>query len=212
MNSLYRLGAPIFQQMGPCSACGADSDTLGDHAIHCASSGERISRHNGLRDAIFHQARYAQLGPQKEVRNLIPSRGDKPADIFIPNWVNGHDTAFDVSVVSPLQLSLVQRVASDAGFALQHRHQEKMSKHQESCHRENIVFAPLIVSTYGAWHKSAEQHIKSLARAVATQEGADSGDASRNFFGRLAIKLCQGNAALINSRLPSLPPPWLSGE
>ena len=147
------------------------------------------------------------------MRDLIPSRGDKPADIYIPNWVQGCDTAFDVSVVSPLQVSLVQRAAKEAEFPVKHRHEEKLAKHQESCHRENIMLAPLVVSTFGAWHKEAEAHMKNLARAVATNEGAaDSGDASRFFFGRLAIKLCQGNAVLINSRLPSLPPPWLSGD
>ena len=81
MSSLYRLCSPLFSHPDPFPACGADSDVLGNHAIHCASSGERIARHNGLRDCVFHQARYAQLAPRKEVRDLIPSRGDKPADM-----------------------------------------------------------------------------------------------------------------------------------
>ena len=161
---------------------------------------------------MFHQARYAQLGPQKEVRNLIPSRGDKAADIYIPDWIQGHDTAFDITVVSPLQVSHLQRSSKEAGFSLQQRYQEKLSKHEDSCRRENIVLAPLVVTTFGSWHKLAEKQLKNLSRAVATHEGSDSGDVGRNFFGRLSVKLCQGNAALINSRLPSLPPPWLSGE
>ena len=49
---LYRLGVPVFQREGPCVAYGQASDKHGDHAIACAARGERISRHNHLRDAL----------------------------------------------------------------------------------------------------------------------------------------------------------------
>ena len=49
----YRLGLPVFDQRGPCPACLQESDILGDHALCCGSGGERISRHNALKDAIF---------------------------------------------------------------------------------------------------------------------------------------------------------------
>ena len=45
---LYRLGIPIFGKEGDCVACGQFSDIYGDHAIVCASGGERIARHNHL--------------------------------------------------------------------------------------------------------------------------------------------------------------------
>ena len=50
---LYRLGAPIYPSAGPCPACKRDSDRYGDHAIVCGSHGERIARHNQLRDAVY---------------------------------------------------------------------------------------------------------------------------------------------------------------
>ena len=39
----YRLGAEIFSSAGPCPACSAYSDSLGDHALCCRSAGERVS-------------------------------------------------------------------------------------------------------------------------------------------------------------------------
>ena len=46
----YRVGHPVFGVDGPCPACGQPSDRLGDHALNCAWQGERIARHNSLRD------------------------------------------------------------------------------------------------------------------------------------------------------------------
>ena len=49
----YRLGVRVYTETGPCTACGADSDAYGDHAVGCGSEGERIFRHNILRDSIY---------------------------------------------------------------------------------------------------------------------------------------------------------------
>ena len=76
----YRLGHPIFGSDGPCPACGQQSDRLGDHAMNCAWQGERIARHNSLRDALHNTAVKAALGPTKEGQHLLPGEGGKPAD------------------------------------------------------------------------------------------------------------------------------------
>ena len=99
---LYRLGAPIYPSAGPCPACKRDSDRYGDRAIVCGSHGERIARHNQLRDAIYQVAASANLAPRKEENALLPGTNARPADVFIPNWTGGRDTALDVTVVSPM--------------------------------------------------------------------------------------------------------------
>ena len=45
---------------------------MGDHAISCAIGGERISKHNHVRDAIFKAAVEAGLGPIREPDGLLP--------------------------------------------------------------------------------------------------------------------------------------------
>ena len=64
----HRLGHPIFSSAGPCPACGQASDALGDHAMNCAWHGERIARHNALRDPSTALLQMLLLPP--------PKRGD----------------------------------------------------------------------------------------------------------------------------------------
>ena len=53
---------------------------------NCAWQGERIARHNSLRDVLHSAAVSAALAPTKEGRALLPGQGEMPADIFIPRW------------------------------------------------------------------------------------------------------------------------------
>ena len=76
----YRLGLAVFDQAGPCPACLKQSDVLGDHAMCCGTGGERIARHNHLRDAIFDTAAAAGLGPVKSRRGdscCLAATGDQ---------------------------------------------------------------------------------------------------------------------------------------
>ena len=108
----YRLGHPVFGSDGPCPACGQPSDRKGDHALNCAWQGERIARHNSLRDALHSTAVKAALGPTKEGQYLLPGEGGKPADVFIPRHSGGKDAALDVTVINPLQAATVEQAAA----------------------------------------------------------------------------------------------------
>ena len=112
----YRLGANIYQTAGQCPACGNHSDCLGDHAMCCSSNGERISRHNILRDALYAAAQSAALGPSKEGWFLLPGTDRRPADVLIPHWAGGKDAALDVTVINPLQVATVAEAAVSPGL------------------------------------------------------------------------------------------------
>ena len=114
----YRLGLAVFDQAGPCPACLKQSDVLGDHAMCCGTGGERIARHNHLRDAIFDTAAAAGLGPVKEGRFLLPGCDRRPADVLLHNWAQGRDAALDVTVVTPMRQDLVEEAASTPGHVL----------------------------------------------------------------------------------------------
>ena len=114
----YRLGCQVFPSAGECPACSRHSDREGDHAISCGSEGERIARHNHLRDALFHTAVSASLAPTREDRALLPGTDARPADVMIPHWTHGKDTALDVTVINSLQALTVAQAAINPGHAL----------------------------------------------------------------------------------------------
>ena len=178
----YRLGMNIYSKAGKCPACPAMSDQLGDHAMCCGTGGERISRHNGLRDAIHSTAVTAALGPSKEGRFLIPGDDRRPADVMIPHWTGGRDTALDVTVTNPLQSATVAHAATTPGFALQKIYNSKMSKAEADCRQQGIVFLPLDAESLGGWHDVAVMQLRKLASAVARQTGQEEGQASQHLF------------------------------
>lgn len=114
----YRLGIPVYRSEGPCRACKLPSDAMGDHALGCAKTGDRIARHNMLRDVLFEAAASAALGPSKEEPHLLPGSQARPGDILIRRWSDGKDAAIDVTVTSPLASTNVTRAAAEPGSSL----------------------------------------------------------------------------------------------
>ena len=209
----YRLGCPVYTTAGKCPACPRHSDLLGDHAISCGWEGERIARHDHLRDALYHTAVCAALAPTKEGRFLLPGRDDRPADVLIPHWTGGKDTAWDVTVVNPLQGELVAQAARTAGHALSHAWNWKMTRGGvgAACQREGIVFLPLPVETLGGWHEVAVLQIRKLAAALARQTGQEESEATSHLFQKLSILLVKGNASLLLNRIPTFPDSHVDG-
>ena len=193
---------PVFPASGPCLACGDPSDKFGDHAIGCGKEGERIYRHNIIRDAVHSSARSAALAPAKEASSLLPGSADKPADVFLPGWAGGRDAALDVTVVSPLQVQLRKKAAEESGSAADKRFKEKMNKYYTACNNEGIQFFPLVVETFGGWHNESEAVITKLAAQLARQTGGETAETKRHLFQRLVVLLVRGNAALITTRAP----------
>ena len=72
VSAKYRLGVPIYPTAGQCPACLQHSDVLGDHAVSCGNQGERIARHNTLRDALYAATQTACLGATREEKDLLP--------------------------------------------------------------------------------------------------------------------------------------------
>ena len=121
----YMLGMKIFLRDGPCTACSQPSDAKGNHTVSCGYQGERIRRHNHLRDALFNTAVQACLGPSREDRAILPGSDNRPADLLFPHWSDGKDEAIDVKVVNPLQAAHIRGVATTPGHALNKRNIEK---------------------------------------------------------------------------------------
>ena len=201
----YRLGMAVFATDGPCPACQRHSDKLGDHALNCGYSGERISRHNMLRDAIFEVAAAAALSPVKEGRFLLPGADRRPADVFIRGWEGGQDAALDVTVTNPLKDETRAGAAATPGHGANVAYERKMGLSAEQCRAQGIVFLPLAAETFGGWHEVAAAQVKKLASALARHNGQEEGEAISHTWSRLGVLLQRGNAAMMANRIPTFP-------
>ena len=198
----YRLGLPVTSTQ-PClaSSCGHHQDEFGDHAMHCNSDqGMRGGRHDRLRDKIFKEAQLASLNPTSERPNLISTSLSRPADVFLPNWLDGRRMALDVSVTSPTQERLLLRAAETPGVAIEQRKSTKVRVHADACRREGIQFCPLVVETFGGWDGEAVDFLKKLARHSARRWGKNDAIQIKHFFQQLSVTLQRGNAALLVER------------
>ncbi len=71
----YWLGIPLHNSPHCCPACHTIADEFGDHHVGCGGNGDRITRHNAIRDVLFSAAQSAALSPAWETNGLIyPSR------------------------------------------------------------------------------------------------------------------------------------------
>ena len=208
----YRLGASIYKQPGLCPACDRPSDIFGDHAVSCGHEGDRIARHDHLRDAIFTQAAEAMLAPKKEERNLLNDTDARPADVLIPCWIDSKDAALDVTVTNPLQKSLANDPTREAGHALGLAMARKERQARAACERENLFFIPLAVETFGGWDVQALDTFKRISSALARYEGLEEGVVSNQFINRLSVQLMRDNAALLIGRKPTHPSPEVDGN
>ena len=109
----------------------------------------------------------------REVPHLLPGTDARPADIHMRRWTNGKDTAFDVTVINPLQIALVDRCANEPGHALDVAKRRKMEQSWEACRQEGLVFVPLPVETFGSWHTDAAKELRRIAIAAARNRGRD---------------------------------------
>ena len=109
----YWLGLKMSDGESKCPLCAGErvADPFGDHQVGCGGNGDRIHRHDSLRDSLFSAAQSAALAPRKEAPSLIPGSSSRPADIYLPNWCRGRPAALDVTVISTLQsLTLAEAV------------------------------------------------------------------------------------------------------
>ena len=132
----------------------------------CAGNGDRIARHNAIRDVLFNAAQSAALAPTKEAPNLVPGSSARPADILLPYWCRGRPAALDVSVISPLQRLTLADAASTQGHALSVGVHRKLTSNLPACRAAGVDFSPIVVETLGGWCPDAVATIRSIGRAL----------------------------------------------
>ena len=209
----YWLGIRIINMESRCSVCASEglADPFGDHHVGCGGNGDRIHRHDSIRDVLFSASQSAALAPRKEVPSLIPGSSSRPADIYLPNRDKGRPVALDVTVISTLQSLTLSGAAHTQGHALQIGEKRKMAAHKESCHAVGVSFTPMVIESLGGWSEIASHNISRIGRLMGQRSGSPPSESTRHLFQRLSITLWRGNANMWLKRLPTNSP-WVDGN
>ena len=206
-------GSSLHSSPYSCSECHCVADVFGDYQVGCGGNGDRILRHNAIRDVIFCAAQSTALSPSKEVPNLILDSLSRPADIFLLTWSCGPPAAVVVHVISPLQQQTIAEAAFTPGHALQVGVQRKLSSHISACRSAGVDFIPIVAEALDGLVEDTIKIVRRLGDFISqrvSQSSSGSTPCSKQLFHRLAIALWRGNACLWLHRQPTLPP--LSGR
>ena len=177
----------------------------------CGRGGERIVRHNAIRDALFETAAAAGLAPLKEGRALLPGNNRKPADVFIPHWAAGLDAALDVTVTHPLQDATRAGAATTPGHAMKVAFDNKCRVTEDLCREQGITFIPIVAESLGGWHKVALEQFGKLGSALGRHTGQEEGEKVDHLIKRVSILLQKGLSSMLLNRVPGHPAPEVDG-
>ena len=201
----YWLGISLSSDNAFCPLGSRSSDSLGDHSVACGGNGDRILRHNSLRDVLFTAAQSAALSPRREVPSIVPGSCSRPADLYLPYWSHGKPAAMDVTVISSLQDQRVSQAATSQGSALLYAEERKNIVHFEDCRRVGVSFFPLAVEVLGGWSQSAVSIISSLGQHLVSRRGSPTGQVIHHLLQKLCRSLEDERPYVALSLSPSSP-------
>ncbi|KAL5516534.1 hypothetical protein EMCRGX_G001894 [Ephydatia muelleri] len=94
-------------------------DPLCHHSVTCKRGGDVTNRHNLLRNAIYEACHQASLSVRLEVGGGLgrDKALTRPADILVSNPSGSASAAYDITVTSPLNPSIILEAGVSAGTA-----------------------------------------------------------------------------------------------
>src|SRR6185369_6200417 len=145
-------------------------DLYGDHSPLCKKSGDRITRHNNVRNLIFKLADIGLLSPELEKLGILGPTDKtrrRPGDVSIKSWSLRRGLAIDVAVICPLAVSHLNSLEPCESYA-QH---QKIDRYAAGFEKSDYDFAPVIFETSGAVNKEGETVLKQIIRFASKRAG-----------------------------------------
>ena len=166
----YWLGVPLHSSPSSCPECHNTADPFGDHQVGCGGNGDRITRHNTIRDVVFSAAQSAALAPPKEMPNLIPDSLSRPADV-LPGAVAGQrrwmSLSFPLSSGRPWgRLHPLQATPCRLGF------NGSWPPIYQPAGPSEWSSSRLSWRLWGVWLKTPSSTFRSLGKAIAQRVGS----------------------------------------
>lgn len=172
-----RLRYPIFEAPQHCMQCDDLMDIYVDHALVCSAAGDRVSRHNLLRNKAFYVCQAAGLQPQLEKPGLLDNsslNSRRPADIFIPNLKIGQQTVLDFGVTSGMRGDILEHSSNNNRFATEeyaHLKRNSSNTHEDCLLRDIRLIRIIVEASGGAWGLDAEDVWKTIIKSTAALTG-----------------------------------------
>jgi hypothetical protein len=202
------LGLKIFPQEFKCPAesCKQKMDVYGTHAILCACSGDRIKRHNALRNCLREKLSSACLSPVLEPKHILRDSGKKPADILVPDYHLGRDACLDIAITCPIQDKYCSKAAQIQSFSADDYAQNiKIPKYSNVIANESLMFIPIIFETFGALNTEGYGFLEEVVRRNNFRRGDSllvKSHSNIQLYQSLGVCLQRHNARMVNSRRP----------
>jgi len=218
------LRLPVADSDLACPLCDGTADRYGDHARVCPCGGDRVKRHNHLRNLLAARAKTAGLQPEVEKANLLPPRPEhqggaedgsphvghqpasqrRPADVWVPNWNLHGPAAFDLAVTSGLRQGQLAHSIADGGRATLDYEQRKCQHLNtwQACATEGLQFLPLVVEgCAGGWGPTASKTWQLLAAALSSRSGEGASVELQRMLQSFSIALQRENARAVLRRI-----------
>ena len=143
----------------------------------------------------------ASLGPRLEMCCGAGSDSQsRPADVLAPNWDLGKPAAFDLSITSTLQSSVLLEASVTAGSAALLAENRKHNSSDKKCDELGWACIPL-VETYGCWGDEAVAALSKLAARLSIRNNELKSKTIFSLYSRLGLTLVRANCRAILSRL-----------
>ena len=214
------LRVPIFELESHCPYCDEVIDKHGDHCLTCACGGDRVKRHNLIRNEVFYFCNSSGLNPELERPGLLqlrplagsrqengknrdPNSSRRPADVYLPRWRRGAPAALDFAVTSGLRRDIVDRSAVDGSASTKSYEDFKRSymNTEAACREEGITFIPMICEADGGgWGPVAHKVWSELSKHKALASGEQDSTIVSRLLQSMGLILHRENARSILRR------------
>jgi hypothetical protein len=195
------LNEDIYSREDNCPSCKTNKvDKKGRHSLLCKTSGDRIARHNALRDTIKELCQHAQLKPEIEKDGLMTGK-KRPADVYIPSWTDGVPLALDIAVSHPFRASIVDKYNYN-GYSAQMYDEDKRKQFNSKKGKDsiNFHFLPLVVEIFGTWSEESMIFFSKLANRMAPNMDFSYSEAMHYIMQKLSVVLMRKNVIALRNR------------
>jgi hypothetical protein len=144
-------------------------DLQGDHPLCCKKSGDRITRHNRLRNLVFKLADTGLLSPELEklgILGVTDTSRRRPGDVSIKNWSLRRGLAIDVAVICPLAASHLHKPEPCESYAKS----QKIDRYAPAFENSEYDFVPVVFETSGGLNREGETVLKQIIRFASKRE------------------------------------------